>query len=177
EHGLLFEVMVYLAATVIFVPLASRFRLGSVLGYLIGGCAIGPWGLRLVRDVASIMHFAEFGVVLMLFLIGLELDPKRLWSMRRPVFGGGTVQMVAAGLVLGATGLALGLPWQASLVAGLALALSSTAIAVQTMRERGMLTSPTGSVAFSVLLYQDIAAIPLIALVPVLSAGASGSSG
>jgi glutathione-regulated potassium-efflux system ancillary protein KefC len=177
EQRLLFEVMVYLAAAVIFVPLASRLRLGSVLGYLVAGCVIGPWGLGLVRDVASIMHFAEFGVVLMLFVIGLELDPKRLWSMRRPVFGGGTVQMAACGLVLGAAGLVLGLPWQASLVAGLALALSSTAIAVQTMRERGMLTSPTGTVAFSVLLFQDIAAIPLIALVPLLSAGPGGSGG
>ncbi|HEY3593029.1 MAG TPA: glutathione-regulated potassium-efflux system protein KefC [Polyangiaceae bacterium] len=177
EHGLLFEVLVYLGATVIFVPLASRFRLGSVLGYLIAGCAIGPWGLKLVRDVAAILHFAEFGVVLMLFLIGLELDPKRLWSMRRPVFGGGAFQMLVSGTVLGAGGLAVGLPWQAALVAGLALALSSTAIAVQTMRERGVLTSPTGNLAFSVLLFQDIAAIPLIAIVPLLSSGPASSSG
>jgi glutathione-regulated potassium-efflux system ancillary protein KefC len=176
EHALLFDAMIYLAATVVFVPIASRFGLGSVLGYLIAGCAIGPWGLRLVRNVASILHFAEFGVVLMLFLIGLELDPKRLWSMRRPVFGGGSMQMAACGAVLGAAGLVFGLPWQASLVAGLALALSSTAIAVQTMRERGMLGSPTGTVSFSVLLFQDIAAIPLIALVPILSAGSNGSA-
>src|SRR6266850_104838 len=92
EHGLLFEVMVYLGAAVVFVPIASRLKLGSVLGYLIAGCAIGPWGLRLVRDVDAIMHFAEFGVVLMLFLIGLELDPKRLFAMRRAVFGGGSLQ-------------------------------------------------------------------------------------
>jgi glutathione-regulated potassium-efflux system ancillary protein KefC len=177
EHGLLFEAMVYLAASVVFVPLASRFRLGSVLGYLIAGCVIGPWGLRLVRDVASIMHFAEFGVVLMLFLIGLELDLKRLWSIRRSVFGGGTLQIAVCGGLLTLGALALGLPWQAALVAGLALALSSTAIAVQTMRERGVLTSPVGTSAFSVLLFQDIAAIPLIALVPLLAAGSRSSGG
>jgi len=178
-HGLLFEAMVYLAATVIFVPLASRFRLGSVLGYLIAGCAIGPWGLRLVQDVAAIMHFAEFGVVLMLFLIGLELDPKRLWSMRQAVFRGGALQMGVTGAVLALGGMVAGLPWQAALVAGLALALSSTAIAVQTMRERGVLAAPIGTSAFAVLLFQDIAAIPLIALVPLLAMGpkAAGESG
>ena len=175
EHGLLFEAMVYLAATVIFVPLASRFRLGSVLGYLIAGCAIGPWGLRLVQDVAAIMHFAEFGVVLMLFLIGLELDPKRLWAMRQAVFRGGALQMGVTGVVLALGGMAAGLPWQAALVAGLALALSSTAIAVQTMRERGVLASPIGTGAFAVLLFQDIAAIPLIALVPLLAMGPKAS--
>lgn len=177
EHGLLFEAMIYLAATVVFVPLASRFHLGSVLGYLIAGCAIGPWGLRLVRDVAAIMHFAEFGVVLMLFLIGLELDPKRLWSMRRTVFGGGALQMAACGGLLALGGVGAGLPWQAALVAGLALALSSTAIAVQTMRERGVLASPVGGTAFAVLLFQDIAAIPLIALVPLLAAGEKAAGG
>jgi len=173
QHGLLFEAMVYLAAAVVFVPLASRFRLGSVLGYLIGGCVIGPWGLRLVKDVASILHFAEFGVVLMLFLIGLELDPKRLWSMRQAVFRGGGIQMGATGVVLAAGGLAAGLPWQGALVAGLALALSSTAIAVQTMRERGVLGAPLGTGSFAVLLFQDIAAIPLIALVPLLAASST----
>lgn len=177
EHGLLFEAMIYLAATVIFVPLASRFRLGSVLGYLIGGCAIGPFGLRLVHDVSAILHFAEFGVVLMLFLIGLELDPRRLWSMRRAVFRGGGLQMGVTGALLAAAGLAVGLPWQAALVAGLALALSSTAIAVQTMRERGELTAPVGTGAFAVLLFQDIAAIPLIALVPLLAAGPKSTEG
>jgi len=176
EHGLMFEVMIYLGAAVVFVPLASRLRLGSVLGYLIAGCAIGPFGLGLVRDVKSILSFAEFGVVLMLFLIGLELDPKRLFAMRRPVFGGGGAQMAVCGALLAVGGMAAGLPWQGALVAGLALALSSTAIAVQTMRERGMLSSPTGSTAFSVLLFQDIAAIPLIALVPLLAAASAPAS-
>ncbi len=169
DHGLLFDVMIYLAAAVVFVPLASRLRLGSVLGYLIAGCAIGPWGLHLVRDVESILHFSEFGVVLMLFLIGLELDPKRLFSMRRPVFGGGGLQLLACGGALALAALPSGLPWRGALVAGLALALSTTAIAVQTMRERGLIGSPTGRLAFSVLLFQDIAAIPLIALVTLLA--------
>lgn len=177
DHGLLFEVTVYLAAAIVCVPIASRLRLGSVLGYLVAGCVIGPFGLRLVRDVQSILHFAEFGVVLMLFLIGLELDPSRLWSMRRPVFGGGALQMAACGAVLTVAGLTVGLPWQAALVAGLALALSSTAIAVQTLKERGQLGTPLGASAFSVLLFQDMAAIPLIAVVPLLSGEAKGSAG
>jgi glutathione-regulated potassium-efflux system ancillary protein KefC len=172
----LFDVMIYLAAAVVFVPLASRFRLGSVLGYLIAGCAIGPWGLRLVRDVESILHFSEFGVVLMLFLIGLELEPKRLFAMRRPVFGGGGLQLAACGGALALAALPSGLPWRGGVIAGLALGLSSTAIAVQTMRERGLLGSPTGRMAFSVLLFQDIAAIPLIALVTLL-APAPGTPG
>src|SRR4051794_21415194 len=118
DHGLLFDTMVYLAAAVIFVPFAARFKLGSVLGYLIAGCVIGPWGFRLVRDVESILHFAEFGVVLMLFLIGLELDPKRLWSLRAPIFGGGTLQLVVCGALLAGGSIVAGLPWQAALVAG-----------------------------------------------------------
>jgi glutathione-regulated potassium-efflux system ancillary protein KefC len=169
DHGLLFDTMVYLAAAVLFVPLAARFKLGSVLGYLIAGCVIGPDCLRLVRDVESILHFAEFGVVLMLFMIGLELDPKRLWGLRGPVFGGGALQLGACGLLVALGAWAVGLPWQAALVAGLALALSSTAIAVQTMRERNLLNAPLGRAGFSVLLFQDMAAIPLVALVPMLA--------
>src|SRR4051812_12919006 len=177
EHSLLFEAMIYLAATVVFVPLASRFKLGSVLGYLIAGCAIGPFGLGLVRDVKAILHFAEFGVVLMLFLIGLELDPKHLLALRRPVFGGGSLQMAACGGLLALAGVAVGLPWKGAIVAGFALALSSTAIDVQTMRERGMLGSPTGGSVFAILLFQDVAAIPLIAAVPLLAAGQGAGSG
>jgi glutathione-regulated potassium-efflux system ancillary protein KefC len=176
DHGLLFEALVYLGASMVFVPLASRLKLGSVLGYLIAGCAIGPFGLGLVRDVHAILSFAEFGVVLMLFLIGLELEPRRLWSLRRAVFGGGSLQMLACGALLGGAGIAVGLPWKGALVAGLALALSSTAIAVQTMRERGVLNAPTGATAFAILLFQDVAAIPLIAVVPLLAAAAPGTS-
>lgn len=176
NHGLVQETLVYLAAAVVFVPIAARLRLGSVLGYLVAGCVVGPFGLRLVQDVRSILHFAEFGVVFMLFLIGLELDARRLWEMRRSVFGGGALQMGASGVVLAVLGFAFGLPSKAAIVAGLALALSSTAIAIQTMRERGLLAGPLGKSAFAVLLFQDIAAIPLIALVPLL-AGGEGTSG
>ncbi|HXU63490.1 MAG TPA: glutathione-regulated potassium-efflux system protein KefC [Polyangia bacterium] len=177
DHGPLFQALVYLGASMVFVPLASRLKLGSVLGYLIAGCAIGPFGLRLVRDVHAIYSFAEFGVVLMLFLIGLELEPRRLWSLRRAVFGGGSLQLLACGALLAAGGTALGLPWKGALVAGLALALSSTAIAVQTMRERGVLNAPTGATAFAILLFQDVAAIPLIAVVPLLAASPGNGSG
>src|SRR5215475_13353104 len=118
EHSYLVDAAVYLAAAVLFVPIASRLRLGAVLGYLFAGCLIGPFGLGLVRDVESILHFAEFGVVLMLFVIGLELDPSRLWALRAPVFGGGSVQMLVCGGVLAAGGLLVGLPWQAALIAG-----------------------------------------------------------
>lgn len=177
ERTLLLDAIVYLIAAVICVPIASRVRLGSVLGYLIAGCAIGPFGLGFVRNVESILHFAELGVVLMLFLIGLELEPSRLWQMRRRVFGGGSAQLAVCGAALAAAGLATGLPWKGALVAGLAIALSSTAIAVQTMKERGLLASPMGKSAFAILLFQDIAAIPLVGVVPLLSAGESAHTG
>ena len=175
EHGLLFEVMVYLAAAVIMVPIAARLRLGSVLGYLAAGCLVGPWALGLVANVESIMHFSEFGVVLMLFVIGLELEPERLWAMRRAVFGGGALQMLVCGAPLIAAGMAIGLPWRGAVVAGLALALSSTAIAMQSMTERNLVATPMGRSAFGVLLFQDIAAIPLIALVPLLAGEGGGT--
>src|SRR5215470_10028903 len=177
ESSLLFDAAVYLAAAVLFVPIASRLRLGAVLGYLFAGCLIGPFGLGLVSDIKSILHFAEFGVVLMLFVIGLELDPSRLWAMRARVFGGGSLQMIVCGSLLAAGGLAVGLPWQAAVIAGLALALSSTAIAVQTMSERGVLNSSMGRTAFGVLLFQDIAAIPLVGIVPLLSTGPTAPGG
>ncbi len=177
EHSMLTDAIVYLGATVLFVPVASRFKLGSVLGYLAAGCAIGPSGLGLVRDVDSILHFAEFGVVLMLFLIGLELDPGRLWAMRKSVFGGGAVQMGVCGALLAGGALVAGLSWRGALIAGFAVALSSTAIAVQTMKERGLLGAPMGKVAFGILLFQDVAAIPLVALVPLLSQDGASATG
>ena len=177
EHSMLTDAIVYLGATVLFVPVASRFKLGSVLGYLAAGCAIGPSGLGLVRDVDSILHFAEFGVVLMLFLIGLELDPGRLWAMRKSVFGGGAVQMGVCGALLAGGALVAGLSWRGALIAGFAVALSSTAIAVQTMKERGLLGAPVGKVAFGILLFQDVAAIPLVALVPLLSQDGASATG
>ena len=163
------DALVYLAAAVVCVPLARVLGLGSVLGYLIAGIAIGPWGLGMVEDVESILHFSEFGVVLMLFVIGLELDTKRLLAMRAAVFGGGALQLALSGGVLAAAGMALGLSWQAALVGGLSLALSSTAIAVQTMNERNLTPTPTGRSAFAILLFQDIAAIPLLAAIPFLA--------
>ena len=162
------EALIFLAAAVICVPIAARLGLGSVLGYLIAGAAIGPWGLGFIGDVASTQNLAELGVVLMLFVIGLELEPKRLVSMRATVFGGGSLQLAVSGALLAIALLALGLAWQAALVGGLALALSSTAIATQAMTERNELDTPTGRAAFGILLFQDIAAIPLIALVPIL---------
>ena len=169
KPDLLLATLTFLAAAVVCVPIASRLGLGSVLGYLVAGCLIGPHVLGLVRDVDAIMHFAEIGVVLMLFIIGLELDPRRLWSMRRKVFGGGALQMGACSLVLTLGALAFGLPWQSALIAGLALSLSSTAIAVQTMNERNQLSGPLGRSAFGVLLFQDLAAIPIMSVVPLLA--------
>src|SRR5215831_10055010 len=136
DASLLTDSLIYLSAAVICVPLAKRLGLGSVLGYLFAGIAIGPWGLRLVGDVETILSFSEFGVVLMLFVIGLELETQRLLAMRRTVFVGGSVQLLLSGGVLAAAGMLWGLSWGAALIAGLALALSSTAIAVQTMNER-----------------------------------------
>lgn len=169
---MLLDALIYLAAAVICVPLAKRFGLGAVLGYLIAGAIIGPWGLRFVENVESILHFSEFGVVLMLFVIGLELEPKRLLSMRKEVFGGGSLQLGACGAVLMVAGLALGLDWKAALIASLALGLSSTAIAMATMAERNFTATPTGRSTFAILLFQDIAAIPLLAAVPLLAAHA-----
>src|SRR5690242_15720752 len=164
------EALVFLAAAVICVPIAARLGLGSVLGYLIAGAAIGPWGLGLVGDVAATQNLAELGVVLMLFVIGLELDPRRFLAMRGIVFGGGSTQLAASGAVLGIALALLGLSWQAALVGGLALALSSTAISMQILAERNELDTPTGRSSFGILLFQDIAAIPLIALVPFVGA-------
>jgi glutathione-regulated potassium-efflux system ancillary protein KefC len=176
-HDLLLTPIVFLLTAVLLVPLAQRFGLGSVLGYLLGGCIIGPWGLALVRNIDVISHVAEIGVVLMLFLIGLELQPKKLLEMRTIVFGGGTLQMVVCGLVLAACGLLAGLPWAAALVAGLTLALSSTAIAVQSMQEKHLTDTPAGKCAFAILLFQDMAAMPLLVVVPLLGVQSSGSEG
>lgn len=163
---------VFLVAAVVAVPLAKRLGLGAVIGYLIAGIVIGPWGLKLIGNVEDILHVAEFGVVLLLFLIGLELDPRRLWQMRMPIFGLGSAQVLGCGLLLGLAGLALGWSWQTALVAGLGLALSSTAIALQVLGERHLLTTSGGRSAFSILLFQDIAVIPILAVLPLL--GQSG---
>ena len=157
----LIQALIYLGSAALIVPIAVRLGLGSVLGYLIAGCIIGPWGLRLVTDAESILHFAEIGVVLMLFIIGLELDPQRLWKLRAAVFGGGALQMVICGGLLGLFCMLLGLRWQVAELIGMTLALSSTAIAMQAMNERNLMVTQMGRSAFAVLLFQDIAAIPL----------------
>lgn len=169
NHNLMIEGLIYLGSAALFVPIAVRLGLGSVLGYLIAGCIIGPWGLKLVSDAESILTFAEIGVVLMLFVIGLELDPKRLWTMRASVFGGGSIQMVGCGAVLSAFCYFLGLDWKIAMLIGLTLALSSTAIAMQAMSECSLTAAPIGRSAFAVLLFQDIAAIPLVAMIPLLA--------
>jgi glutathione-regulated potassium-efflux system ancillary protein KefC len=138
------EALIFLAAAVVCVPIAARFGMGSVLGYLLAGAAIGPWGLKLIPEAESAAALAELGVVLMLFVIGLELDPKRLMEMRRQVFGGGSLQLGVCGLVLGVALAAMGLPWEASVIAGLALGMSSTAVSLQAMTERNELPTPTG---------------------------------
>jgi len=176
ESTWLTNTLVYLAAAVVIVPLFRALGLGSIIGYLAAGIAIGPWGLRLVDDVQTILHFAEFGVVLMLFLVGLELEPRRLWSLRRPIFGWGSAQVLACAVALMLVAVLAGVPWKLALVAGLGLALSSTAIALQVMGERNQLATPSGQAAFSVLLFQDVAAIPILALLPLLG-GVAQSSG
>jgi glutathione-regulated potassium-efflux system ancillary protein KefC len=160
---------IYLAAAVIVVPLSRALGLGAIIGYLVAGIAIGPWGLGLVTNVQDILHFAEFGVVLMLFLVGLELEPRRLWSLRRPIFGWGSAQVLICALAIGAAAAVLGVRWQAALVIGLGLALSSTAIALQVMGERNLLRTSSGQAGFSILLFQDVAAIPILALLPLLA--------
>lgn len=168
--SLLLNAVIYLAAAVIAVPIAKRLGLGSVLGYLIAGVAIGPWGLRLITDVEAILHFAEFGVVLLLFIIGLELNPRRLWQMRVPILGLGAGQVIGSAVALAGLCLLIGWPWPTALAAGLGLSLSSTAIALQPLTERHLLQTPGGRSAFSILLFQDIAVIPMLALLPLLAA-------
>ncbi len=181
EHGTawLTNSLIYLGAAVVAVPLARLLGLGSIIGYLGAGIAIGPWGLKLVTDPLAMLQFAEFGVVLMLFLVGLELEPKRLWAMRRPIFGWGSVQLFGSAALVGAVGLIAGVSWQLALVAGLALAMSSTAIGLGVLAERNLMPTTAGQSVLSVALLQDMAAIPILALVPLLahSSAAADSGG
>ena len=175
DHGFLHQALVYLAAGVIAVPVFKRLGLGAVLGYLIAGMAIGPWGLAFVSEPQAILHFAEFGVVLLLFLVGLELNPQRLWSLRRPIFGLGTTQVLATlAAVLGAAW-ALGLPLHTGLIAGMGFAMSSTAIALASLQEKNLLPTPGGQASFSVLLFQDLAVIPMMLVLALMSPGRDGS--
>ena len=166
------EVAMLLAAAAIAAPMARWLRIGTVLGYLLAGVLLGPYGAGQVFSLyqaKEILHFAEFGVVLLLFLIGLELRPKRLWSMRKTIFGIGGLQTALTAIALAVPGYLLGLPFETALFLGLVLALSSTAFALQVLEENDELTTRHGRTAFSVLLFQDLAAIPLIALVPLFA--------
>ncbi|OPY19245.1 MAG: Glutathione-regulated potassium-efflux system protein KefC [Syntrophus sp. PtaB.Bin075] len=164
------DALVYLAAAIVFVPIAKRIGMGSVLGYLIGGIIIGPFFLGFVGgEGKDVMHFAEFGVVLMLFLIGLELEPSHFWRMRHLILGTGTLQIGLTTLLLLALFLILGFSWPAALACGLALSMSSTAIVLQTLREKGLSQTQSGKSSFAVLLFQDISVIPILAALPLLA--------
>jgi glutathione-regulated potassium-efflux system protein KefB len=166
--NLIQETAVFLIAACIAVPLSRKSGFGSVLGYLIAGIVIGPWGLRLITSVNSILQFAEIGVVLLLFIIGLELQPSRLWVMRRTVFGMGTVQVAASTLLLAFGAHALGLAWIPATVAGFGLSLSSTAFVLQVLAEKKQLVEHHGRAAFGIVLFQDVVAIPVLALLGIL---------
>jgi glutathione-regulated potassium-efflux system ancillary protein KefC len=171
------QAFVYLCAAVVFVPIAKRLGLGAVLGYLLAGMIIGPYGLRLVgTEGHHVMHFAEFGVVMMLFLVGLELRPALLWQLRRPILGmGGAQVLITTGLVAGAA-LAVGLPPKQALAIGMIMAMSSTAIVLSSLGERGLLKTSGGQASFSILLFQDIAVIPILAVFPLLAAGGAAAA-
>jgi len=170
-NSLLFQAFIYLLAAVLLVPLTKRLGFGSVLGYLAAGVLIGPWGLGLISNAQDILHFAEFGVVLLLFAIGLELDPHRLWAMRKPIFGLGALQVVVTTAVLTGIGMALGVATPVALVAAMGLSLSSTAMALQLLTEKNLLPTPAGRSGFSVLLFQDIVVIAMLAVIPFLNPG------
>ncbi|CAD5372384.1 potassium:proton antiporter [Rubrivivax sp. A210] len=169
--------LVYLGAAVLAVPLARLLGLGSIIGYLGAGIAIGPFGLALVTDAQAMLQFAEFGVVLMLFLVGLELEPRRLWALRRPIFGWGSVQLLGSAALIGAAALAAGLDGDLAVVAGLGLGMSSTAIGLGVLAERNLMSTQAGQSVLSVALLQDVAAIPILAIVPLLAAGGAAHAG
>lgn len=169
DSHLLFSIFVFLAATCIAVPISSRLKFGSVLGYLIAGIVIGPYGLGLIGNAEEIMHFAEFGVVVMLFLIGLELEPDILWRLRKNILGLGGLQVLITSAAFTIIGLWVGYSWQVSLAVAMALSLSSTALVLQMLEERRLTATAMGESAFSVLLLQDIAVIPILIILPLLA--------
>jgi monovalent cation:proton antiporter-2 (CPA2) family protein len=168
--------LLYLAAAVISAPIAKKLGLGSVLGFLAAGAIIGPSVLGLVgQGSAAVQHFAEFGVIVMLFLVGLELEPAKLWHLRKQIFGLGLAQVLGVALVIGAASMLISSGWHESVAIGFILALSSTAIVLQTLQEKGLLKTPVGQSVFSVLLFQDISVIPMLALLPLLAVAGFGS--
>jgi monovalent cation:proton antiporter-2 (CPA2) family protein len=162
SNGFLEQALVYLAAGVIAVPVFKRLGLGSVLGYLVAGVAIGPWGMRLVSDPQSVLEIAEFGVVLLLFLVGLELNAQRVWAMRRAIFGLGAVQVVVTIAAVAGIAVVLKQPLLVGIIAGMGFAMSSTAIGLATLTEKNLLATPGGQASFAVLLFQDLAVVPLL---------------
>jgi monovalent cation:proton antiporter-2 (CPA2) family protein len=177
-EGFFYQAFVYLSAAVVSVPVAKRLDLGSVLGYLIAGAAIGPFGFGFVGEEGSdVMHFAEFGVVMMLFLVGLELEPTLLLRLRRQILGLGGLQVLLTTVAFTGAGLALGLDWRVSLAVGMTLSLSSTALVLQSLAEKGLLKTTAGQSSFAVLLFQDLAVIPMLALFPLLAPHAASAGG
>lgn len=168
-ENFLFQATIYLGAAVIAVPFASRLGLGSVLGYLLAGIVIGPLTGLVGTEAQDIQHFAEFGVVMMLFLIGLELEPRALWDMRQRLIGLGGLQVTLTTVVIMGVGMWLGYSWEIALAIGVIFALSSTAIVLQTLTEKKLMQTAGGRSTFSVLLTQDIAVIPMLALLPLLA--------
>lgn len=170
EGNFFFQATIYLLSAVIMVPIAKKLGLGSVLGYLIAGVLIGPFLLGFVgREGQDIMHFAEFGVVMMLFLVGLELEPALLWRLRGPILGLGGLQVIITALIVFLISMIIGLPWKEGLAIGFIVAMSSTAIVLQTLNEKGLMKTSAGQSSFAVLLFQDIAVIPILALLPLLA--------
>lgn len=175
--SVLAQAFVYLCAAVVFVPIAKRIGLGAVLGYLLAGVAIGPFMLGFVgHEGHHVMHFAEFGVVMMLFLVGLELRPALLWQLRRPILGLGGLQVAGTAVLVAGGALLLGVAWRPAIAIGLTFAMSSTAIVLSTLNERGLLKSRGGQSSFSVLLFQDISVIPILAVFPLLAVAAVAPS-
>src|SRR5271156_1872957 len=176
--SLLAQIAIFLASAVIAIPIFRRFKLGSVLGYLTAGIIIGPASLGLIDTVATTQSIAQFGIVLLMFVIGLELQPSRLWVLRRSIFILGTAQVVATSIGIGAAAFFIfEQSWQAALVIGFALSMSSTALALQLLAERGQLNSQFGRSAFSILLFQDVSVLPALALLPLLGAAGAKAAG
>lgn len=177
DASILVEILTLLGAAVLLVPLATRLRLSPILGYLAAGAVLGPWGLGLIADVADIRHIAEFGIVFLLFIIGIEMKPARLWLMRRQVFGLGGAQVMLTGALLGGVLWGLGVPVNAAIIAGLGLALSSTAMGLQILAEQREIATPVGRAAFAILLLQDLMVPLLLTLIPLLAQGGTGLGG
>ncbi|MGH8188722.1 MAG: monovalent cation:proton antiporter-2 (CPA2) family protein, partial [Steroidobacteraceae bacterium] len=167
------QIAIFLGATVLAIPLFRRLRLSAILGYLAAGVALGPWALRVVQDPEGVAHIAELGVVLLLFVIGLELQPSRLRALRKTIFGLGFLQVAVTTAVFTALAYAIGLPRNAAFVTGFALSLSSTPMVLQLLAEREQLSTQHGRSAFGILLFQDIAVMPMLAILPLLGTTAA----